>query len=58
MNGPHVISACHKGCKPKQVDAIREQGRLRASENNRDILIEAAKWEIENIRFIVVRAWP
>lgn len=42
-----------QGMQAKQVDAIREQGRLRASENNRDILIEAAKWEIENIRFIV-----
>ena len=37
----------------KQTDVVREQGRLKASETNRDILVEAAKWEIENIRFAV-----
>lgn len=41
------------GMLAKQVDTIREQGRLKASELNRDILIQAATWEIENIRFAV-----
>lgn len=41
------------GMLAMQVDVAREQGRLRAAELNRDILIEAAKWEIENIRFAV-----
>lgn len=41
------------GMLAKQVAAIREQGQLKASELNRDILIEASKWEIENIRFMV-----
>lgn len=43
------------GMLNKQVGAIREQGRLRAAELNRDILIEAAKWEIEGIRFAVTQ---
>ena len=41
------------GMLVKQADIIREQGRLRAAELNRDIMIEAAKWEIESIRFAV-----
>ncbi|QLI49410.1 hypothetical protein vBPaeMUSP18_29 [Pseudomonas phage vB_PaeM_USP_18] len=41
------------GMLVKQADVIREQGRLRAAELNRDILIEAAKWEIEGLRFAV-----
>lgn len=41
------------GMLAKQVAAIREQGQLKTSELNRDILIEASKWEIENIRFMV-----
>ena len=41
------------GMLAKQANAIREQGRLKAAELNRDILTEAAKWEIENIRFAV-----
>lgn len=41
------------GMLVKQVAAIREQGQLKASELNRDILIEASKLEIENIRFMV-----
>lgn len=41
------------GMLAKQVDVAREEGRLRAAELNRDILIEAAKWEIESIRFAV-----
>ena len=41
------------GMLAKQVNVAREQGRLKAAETNRDILIEAAKWEIENIRFAV-----
>ena len=35
------------------VDAAKEEGRFKAAETNREILIEAAKWEIENIRFAV-----
>lgn len=41
------------GMLVKQADVLREQGRLRAAELNRDIMIEAAKWEIESIRFAV-----
>jgi hypothetical protein len=41
------------GMLNKQVEVIREQGRLKAAELNRDILAQAATWEIENIRFAV-----
>lgn len=41
------------GMLTKQANVIREQGRLKAAELNRDILVEATKWEIENIRFAV-----
>lgn len=41
------------GMLAKQVEVAREQGRLKAAETNRDIMIEAAKWEIESIRFAV-----
>lgn len=41
------------GMLVKQADVIREQGRLKASELNRDIMIEAAKWQIEGMRFAV-----
>ena len=41
------------GMLAKQVSAVREKGRLKAAELNRDIMVEAAKWEIENIRFAV-----
>jgi hypothetical protein len=41
------------GALAKQIAAIREQGRLKAAELNRDILIEATKWEIDNLRFAV-----
>lgn len=41
------------GMLVKQASVIREQGRLRAAELNRDIMIQAATWEIENIRFAV-----
>ena len=41
------------GMLVRQTDAVREQARLKAAELNRDILIEAAKWEQENIRFAV-----
>lgn len=37
----------------KQANVAREQGRLQAAETNRDIMIEASKWEIENLRFAV-----
>ena len=43
------------GMLAKQVNVLREQGRNQAAELNRDILIEATKWEIENIRFAVER---
>lgn len=43
------------GMLAKQVSVAREQGRLRASELNRDILVEAAKWQIESIRFAVTQ---
>lgn len=41
------------GMLAKQIDVAREQGRLRSAELNREIMIEAAKWEIESIRFAV-----
>lgn len=41
------------GMLVKQVATIREQGQLRASELNRDILIEASKMEVEQLRFLV-----
>lgn len=41
------------GMLAKQADVIREQSRVRAAELNRDIMIEAAKWEIESVRFAV-----
>ena len=41
------------GMLAKAAEVARENGRLRAAELNRDILIEATKWEIENIRFAV-----
>lgn len=41
------------GAMAKQVNVAREEGRARTAELNRDILIEATKWEIENIRFAV-----
>lgn len=41
------------GMLAKQASVIREQGRLKAAELNRDILVQAATWEIENIRFAV-----
>lgn len=41
------------GMLNKAVNVAREQGRLKSAELNRDIMVEAAKWEIENIRFAV-----
>lgn len=41
------------GMLARQADMVREQSRLKAAELNRDILVEAAKWEQENIRFAV-----
>jgi len=41
------------GMLAKAVSVAQEQGRLKKAELNRDILIEAAKFEIENIRFAV-----
>lgn len=43
------------GMLAKQANVIREQGRLRAAELNRDILTQAATWEIENLRFAVTQ---
>ncbi|MFG5779858.1 hypothetical protein ACFIQF_22590 [Comamonas sp. J-3] len=41
------------GMLTKAAGVIREQGRLKAAETNRDILTQAATWQIENIRFAV-----
>ena len=41
------------GMLVKQIAAIREDGQLKAAELNRDILIEASKMEIEQLRFLV-----
>ena len=41
------------GMLAKQAAVIREQGRMKASELNREILTQAAQWQIENIRFAV-----
>ena len=41
------------GMLARQVDVAREQGRLKAAELNRDVMVEAAKWQIESIRFAV-----
>ena len=42
-----------QGALDKQISVIREQGRLKSAELNRDILVQAATWEIENLRFAV-----
>ena len=41
------------GVLAEQVNAAIQDGALRVSALSRDILIEAAKWEIENLRFAV-----
>lgn len=41
------------GMLAKQANVAREQGRLKAAETNRDVMVEAAKWQIESIRFAV-----
>lgn len=41
------------GMLVKQIATIREDGQLKAAELNRDILIEASKMEVEQIRFLV-----
>ena len=41
------------GMLVKAANVAREEGQLKAAEINRDIMIEAAKWEIESIRFAV-----
>ena len=43
------------GMLAKQASVIREQGRMKAAELNRDILIQATQLEIENIRFAVTQ---
>lgn len=37
----------------KQLDAIEEQGQLKASEINRDVLVQSAQWRIETLRFAI-----
>jgi len=41
------------GMLAKEAAVIREQGRLKAAELNRDILVQATQLEIDNIRFAV-----
>jgi hypothetical protein len=41
------------GMLAAQVNAVIEDNRLKASAINRDILMQAAQWEIENLRFAV-----
>lgn len=41
------------GMLAKQINVVREQGRLKAAETNRDILTQAAQWQIDAIRFAV-----
>ena len=41
------------GMLQAQLDEVRQGERLKAAELNRDVFIEAAKWEIENTRFAV-----
>lgn len=41
------------GMLVKQASVVRESGRLKAAELNRDVMVQAATWEIENIRFAV-----
>ena len=45
--------ALPQGVLDKQIAVIREQGQLQVAELNRDILIQAAQWEMENLRFAV-----
>ncbi|WP_044250186.1 hypothetical protein [Kingella negevensis] len=42
-----------QGTLDKQLTAIREQSRLKAAELVRDVMVQAATWEIENLRFAV-----
>ncbi len=43
------------GMLVKQLDAVREDNRLKAAANNREILIKATDVEIENLRFAVTQ---
>lgn len=43
------------GMLVNQLDIIREQESLKASELNREILVQSATWEIENLRFAVTQ---
>ena len=43
------------GMLQAQLDEVRQGERLKAAELNRDVFIEAAKWEIESIRFAVTQ---
>lgn len=41
------------GSLASRVDAIRQEALLKAQGTNREVIIKAAEWEIENIRFAV-----
>ena len=43
------------GMLQAQLDEVRQGERLKVAELNRDVFIEAAKWEIESIRFAVTQ---
>ena len=43
------------GMLVEAVDLVRENNRLDAATTNRDILVQAATWEIENLRFAVTQ---
>lgn len=43
------------GMLNKTLDVIRDKNRAQAAALNRDIMIEAAKWEIENLRHAVTQ---
>jgi hypothetical protein len=44
-----------QGAEQRAIDLAREEGRFKAGELDRDLAIEAAKWEIENVRFALER---
>jgi len=43
------------GMLTKAASVIREQGRLKAAETNREVFVQAAQMEIENLRFAVTQ---
>lgn len=44
-----------QGAQAAQIDAVREQNQLQANALAREILINSAQWEIENLRFAVAQ---